>query len=218
MKHDFQYISKNDPKVKEVYKDILNMLYQVQELVRNKFTFSFTPIGSYSRNMITYDAKSNVGYDFDINIEVNDDEEEYSAEEIKTSIMDAFRKVVRNYGYTRVENSTRVITLKTVNRKSSRILHSCDFAIVYNGSEYGKPLQQYIRFNKENQTYQWCKQSKGYYMLSEKINWLKEHDYWQNLREYYLYKKDINTNPDNHSRTLFAMAVQEMCQKMGYYG
>ena len=62
MKHDFKYISKNDPKVKQAYQDLLETLYKVQGLVRDKFTFKFTPVGSYSRNMMTYDAKSNTGF------------------------------------------------------------------------------------------------------------------------------------------------------------
>lgn len=70
MQHDFHFISKKDPKVKKAYNDILNILKEVQDLVRKKFTFRFDVVGSYKRNMITYDAKSNVGYDFDFNIEV----------------------------------------------------------------------------------------------------------------------------------------------------
>lgn len=35
---------------------------------RSDFTFQYTFIGSSSRNMITYDAKSNIGFDFDVNI------------------------------------------------------------------------------------------------------------------------------------------------------
>lgn len=72
MQHDFHYISKDDPKVVKAYDDILNILREVQDLVREEFTFRFDVVGSYKRDMITFDAKSNVGYDFDIDIEVND--------------------------------------------------------------------------------------------------------------------------------------------------
>ena len=72
MQHDFHYIPKKDPKVKKAYEDIQSILKGAQDLVREEFTFRFDVVGSYKRNMITYDAKSNVGYDFDIDIEVND--------------------------------------------------------------------------------------------------------------------------------------------------
>ena len=216
IKHDFRYISKNDPSVKQAYQTLLEILYQMQNLVREKFTFQFTPVGSYPRNMITFDAKSKVGFDLDFNIEVNDDEENYTARQIKDILRNALNRIAGRYGYAHSEDSTRVITIKVIDRGDSRILYSCDFAIVYNYSEGGKPLQQYIHFNKATKTYLWCKQSDGYYMLPEKIAWLKKHKYWQELRDHYLYKKNINTNPNIHSRTLFAIAVHEMCQKKGY--
>ena len=52
--------------------------------------------------------------------------------------------------------------------------------------------------------------------FNEKIQWLKTNNYWNELREHYIYKKNINTEKNIHSRTLFAIAVQEMCQKYGY--
>lgn len=214
--HDFHYISKKEPMVKRAYQDLLKILPQVQDLVREKFTFKFTPVGSYPRNMITFDAKSNIGFDFDFNIEVNDDEENYTAKQIKDILRNALDRVAGKYGYGHAEDSTRVITIKVIDQGDSRILYSCDFAIVYNYSEDGKPQQQYIHFNKTTRTYSWCSQAKGYYMLPEKIEWLKENGYWQELRDYYLLKKNTNTNPDVHSRTVFAIAVHEMCQKKGY--
>lgn len=216
IKHDFRYISKNDPKVTQAYQDLLEILCQVQNLVREKFTFQFTPVGSYPRNMITFDAKSKVGFDLDFNIEVNDDEENYTAQQIKDILRNALDRIAGRYGYAHAEDSTRVITIKVIDRGDSRILHSCDFAIVYNYSEGGKPQQQYIHFNKTTRTYSWCSQAKGYYMLQEKIEWLKRNGYWQELRDYYIYKKNINKNPDIHSRTVFAIAVHEMSQKKGY--
>lgn len=217
MEHNFRYISKNDLKVKQAYQNLLEILYQVQDLVRDKFTFKFTPVGSYSRNMITYDANSNIGFDFDFNIEVNDGEEDYTPRQIKDTLRDALNQVARNYGYSYAEDSTRVITIKVIDHSSSRIVYSCDFAVIYNYSERGMPLQQYIHFNKGTQTYLWCKQSKGYFMLPKKIEWLKKHKHWQELRAYYLHKKNINTNSDIHSRELFAAAVHETCQRNGYY-
>ena len=210
MMHDFHYISKNDPQVKEVYSNLLNILYQAQDLVRDKFTFKFTPVGSYSRNMITYEANSNIGFDFDINIEVNDDDENYTAQQIRDTIRNALNKVIAKYGYSHA-------TIKVVDHCRARIVHSCDFAIIHNGSKNGKPMQQYIHFNKVTQTYLWCEQSQGYYMLPQKIEWLQKNGLWQELRDHYRHKKNLNTDPDVHSRTLFAITVQEMCQKHGYY-
>ncbi len=214
--YDFSYISKKDNQVQKSYNTIIDILCEVQDLTRDKFTFSFTPIGSYSRNMLTYDKKTNVGFDFDFNIEVNDDGEKFSAREIKRILINALNRVVIKYGYSYAEDSTRVVTIKKINYLCSCVEHSCDFAIVNNYIDKGYSRQEYIHFNKKTNQYYWCQQSKGYYKLPEKIQWLKTNNYWNELRDYYIYKKNINSDKNIHSRTLFAIAVQEICQKRGY--
>lgn len=210
--HDFCYVSKKE--AAPVKAELLDIIHEVQDIVRDDFTFQFTFIGSSSRNMITYDRKSNIGFDFDINIEVNDDDENYEPKEIRTIIRKALDKVARQYGYDYCEDSTRVLTIKKKDRPNSRIIHSCDFAIV-NNCEGGR--QQYIRYNKDHQTYTWEYQGCGFETLPDKIDWLNENGYWGNLRDYYIEKKNGNSNPQKHSRSIYAEAITEMCQKQGYF-
>lgn len=210
--HDFCYISKKD--ATKVKAELLDIIHEVQNIVRDKFTFQFTFIGSSSRNMITYDRKSNIGFDFDVNIEVNDAAENYKPKAIRTIIRETLDKVVRQYGYDYCEDSTRVLTIKKKDRPNSRIIHSCDFAIV-NNCNSGK--QQYIRYNKDHQTYTWENQGVGFETLSDKINWLNKNGYWGDLRDYYIEKKNGNSNPQKHSRSIYAEAITEMCQKHGYF-
>ena len=209
--HDFKYVTKNE--AKPIKDELYQLLYDVQDLVREDFTFKFTPIGSSSRNMITYDTKSNIGFDFDINIEVNDEDQNFGPDEIRTKIRNAINRVAYRYGYKNCEDSTRVLTIKKVNTFSCRIIHSCDFAIVYNCKD-GR--QQYIRFNKDNNYYSWEFQGKGFIGLDKKIDWLKKEKSWNEFLDYYILKKNKNDNPDKHSRSIFAESINEMCQKKGY--
>ena len=209
--HDFRYVTKKQ--AQPIKDELYQILYMVQDLVRDNFTFSFTPIGSSSRNMITCDAKSNIGFDFDINIEVNDDNEDFEPKEIRTIIRTAIDRVAPRYGYKNCEDSTRVLTIKKVDTSHSRIIHSCDFAIVYN---CGDGRQQYIRFNKDNNYYFWEYQGKGFVGLEKKMDWLKRENLWGDLQDYYIYKKNCNDNPDKRSRSIFAESINEMCQKNGY--
>lgn len=209
--HDFRYVTKKQ--AQPIKDELYQILYMVQDLVRDNFTFRFTPIGSSSRNMITCDAKSNIGFDFDINIEVNDDNEDFEPKEIRTIIRTAIDRVAPRYGYKNCEDSTRVLTIKKVDTSHSRIIHSCDFAIVYN---CGDGRQQYIRFNKDNNYYFWEYQGKGFVGLEKKMDWLKRENLWGELQDYYIYKKNCNDNPDKHSRSIFAESINEMCQKNGY--
>ena len=209
--HDFKYVTKNE--AKPVKEELYQILHEVQNIVRDYFTFSFTPVGSSSRNMITYDAKSNIGFDFDFNIEVNDDDQRFNPKEIRTILRNAIDRVAPRYGYKYCEDSTRVLTIKKVNTFSSRIIHSCDFAIVYNCKDGS---QQYIRYNKADNTYSWEYQGKGFVGLEKKIEWLKKKKLWGELRDYYIIKKNNNDDSDKHSRSIFAEAVNEMCMKNGY--
>ena len=170
--------------------ELLDIIHEVQDIVRDDFTFQFTFIGSSSRNMITYDRKSNIGFDFDVNIEVNDDDENYEPKEIRTIIRKALDKVARQYGYDYCEDSTRVLTIKK--RKNSRIIHSCDFAIVNN---CGGGRQRYIRYNKDHQTYTWEYQGGGFETLPDKIDWLNENGYWGSVTGLSKKRKSTNNNP-----------------------
>ena len=204
---DFEYVTKKE--YLPVKKELIELINLVQDEVRNYFTFRFDFIGSASRNMITRDNDSNVGYDFDVNIEVNDDN--YSAKELKNIIMQGFNKHAKKFSYDYCEDSKRVITIKVKDKRNSKILHSCDFAIVNNyvDSE-GYDHQQYVYFNKNQNTYEWQEQPQGFYMLDEKIEWIKDNGYWQEVRERYLDNKNANNNPNKKSRSIFAETVAQV--------
>lgn len=212
-RHDFQYVTKKEAApFKEKIRELLCL---VQDEVRKYFTFSFEAVGSSSRNMITCDRKDNIGFDFDFNIEPNDPENKYDAYKMRNIIYEAIRKHSGQFGYTRIEDSTSVITIKAVDHRHKKIKYSCDFAIVYNYKKNGKKIQQYIRYNKERNTFYWENRGKGFY-IERKINWLKKNRRWTELREYYLLKKNKNCDPNKHSRSILAESVNEMYER--YHG
>ena len=108
--YHFKYVTKTE--ARKVRKILENLVYEVQDEVRDNFTFQYCFIGSSARTMITYDPATNIGFDFDVNLEVNDNEEQYLAKEIRQTLERAFQKVYGKYGYTRFENSKRVFTIK----------------------------------------------------------------------------------------------------------
>lgn len=214
--YHFEYVPKSQ--TVPIKKELISIIHAVQDILRNEFTFRYDFVGSAKRNMITQDVKSNIGFDFDVNIEINDDDEEFTPQEIKHKIKNALDQVAPRYGYSFAEDSTRVLTIKQKNIFLSKINHSCDFAIVYNYvDKNGKPRQQYILYNKKVNRYTWEEQKQGYYLLPEKAEWIKDNGYQQDLRAWYLSKKNTNTDPNKRSRNLYADAVHEICQKYGYY-
>lgn len=79
--HRFEYVLKSEwfP----VKQELLNIIQKLQEQVRDRFTFQYHFVGSSQRNMITRDRNTNVGFDFDVNLEVNDPNEQYSPKQIR---------------------------------------------------------------------------------------------------------------------------------------
>lgn len=209
--YHFKYVTKAE--LAPFKKELIELIHLVQNDVRDDFTFQYEFIGSVSRNMVTFDPQSNTGFDFDVNLFVNDDEEDYKPGEIKHILMDAFNKHARKYRYDFCEDSTRVFTIKVKDKKNSKILHSCDFAIVNN---YGENQQEYIRFNKPH-NYAWVEQPDGFYQLPDKIEFCKENGLWTDVRNLYLDKKNNNTVKGKKSRSIFAETVHQICQQNGYY-
>lgn len=212
--YPFEYVPESQ--TKPVKKELLEIIHAVQNLLREKFTFRFDFIGSSARNMITQDVRSNIGFDFDVNIEVNDPKNTYSAEKLRHLIRNALDRVAPRYGYSFAEDSTRVLTIKKKNTFLSRIEHSCDFAIVNNYTdEDGIHRQEYIRYNKQARRYVWEIQPAGYRQLIEKADWLRRHGYWDEVKLLYLEKKNYNTDPSKRSRALYVETVNEICMRHG---
>ena len=210
----YEYVTKEDA---AYYKKMfLDIIHETQDLLRDEFTFSYDFIGSSARNMITCDFSTNKGFDFDVNLHINDDDDdEYSPEELKHMIMNAINRVARPKGYEYCEDSTRVITLKKKYPWNNNVEYSCDFAIVYDWTDNGKKRQQYIRFQKNQNNYAWVDQTKGY-DLEDKVQWIKSKGLWNEVRRIYLYKKNHNTVPDKRSRSLYAETINEVAKKSGY--
>ena len=215
--HNFESVQKKE--WKPIKDELSVIIHKLQSEVRNDFTFQYHFVGSSKRKMITCDRNANTGFDFDVNIEVNDPNEDYSAEEIRNILRKGLDKVTNPYGYPTfgydyTEDSTRVLTIKVKDRVNSCILHSCDFCIIY---ECDDERQQYIRYNKKQHSYSWEYQPKGYYDIPDKMEWIKKHGLWQQVRDIYLYKKNTNTDDNKKSRSVFSETIHQVCQQNGYY-
>lgn len=206
---NYVYVTKKE--YLSVREQLFDLIKMVQDEVRNEFTFSFKIIGSAARNMITCDFGTNVGFDFDVNLYVNDDDQNYTASEIRQIIKRGFDKHSCKFNYDYVEDSKRVLTIKVKDRDKSKILHSCDFAVVYDDKDEG--TQQYIHFNKKQNTYEWQFQPNGFYQIEERIQYLKEYNLWQEVRYDYLRRKNSNTVLHKKSRSLFAETINNLYHK-----
>ena len=207
--YHFKYVTKAE--ARKVRENLEKLVHEVQDEVRDNFTFRYYFIGSSARNMITYDPTTNIGFDFDVNLEVNDNAGQYSAKKVRQTPEHAFQKAYRKYGYTHFENSKRVFTIKGYNMNSGKVEHSCDVAIVNNFiDEEGIEGQEYIAFDKIRGSYSWEMQTKGF-ELREKEDFLRKRQAaWDAVRARYLKKKNTNRDKSKHSRSLYAETIKEI--------
>ena len=219
--YNYEYVTREQSQ--PVKNNLIEIINEVQILVKSDFTFRFDFVGSSSRNMITCDFSQNIGFDFDVNIEVNDRNDVFSAKGIKEKLMGAFNKIINkntNYNidffnyYSNCENSTRVFTIKVKDQQNSRIIHSADFCIVNHYEVDGEEFEEYIRYIKKNDVYVWNRQSDGFKNLDERIDLIKSNNRWNDVRVLYLEKKNYNVDKDKKSRSLFAEAVKEVCDRL----
>nr|WP_297708245.1 hypothetical protein [uncultured Butyrivibrio sp.] len=209
--HHFDYVTAKEAKP---YRDsIIKMTNELQDRIRERFTFQYYFIGSSSRNMITYDVKSNVGFDFDINYAINDENQNYGPDEIHRIIYNELQRIFMKYDFNRIEESTRVITLKKVDIWSSKVLYSCDIALVNDYEDDNGYHQEYIRFNKKNHSFLWAEQPAPYY-LEEKAEKIKASHRWNEVRNVYLDRKNNNDDSHKKSRALYAEAVHEVFMRI----
>lgn len=206
MEHDFVYADKEE--VKEVRQLLLEIIHKVQDELSEQegITFQYRIVGSAKRNMITYDRKSNIGFDFDINLYVNDYGDYDDEPEVLRRILRlTFDRIARGYGYSYCEDSTSVLTIKRINTFRSCILHSFDFCIISN-----QEPDYYIRFDKKANNYVWAKRKADLKEIDEKAKWLKVNGKWSEVREHYLYLKDNNDNKYRKSISIYKETISNL--------
>lgn len=211
--YNFEYVSKEE--WLPVRDDLFEIIHKVQHEVSQHFTFQFCLVAGCARNMITRDRESNTGFDFDVNIEINDPERLYSPRKIRNILRAAFDKVTHPDGFQSVwygfaEDSVRTLTVKVKDRANSNIVHRYDFCIVTTDD---KGHQKYIRYNTTHRKYTWEYQTKDNAELPEKIKWIEKQGLWWQVRSRYLYKKNRNKDPNKLSRSIFAETVDEIWEK-----
>ena len=128
--------------------------------------------------------------------------------------MTALSSISWQYGFSCSKDSTSVITIKKVDTFNSRILYSCDFAIVNNYKDKnGNPHQQFVYFNKTRNEYYWRERSKEYCHIKEKEIKIKEAGMWNEVRKVYLDKK-CRFSYQKKSRALYAETINEVFARM----
>ncbi len=204
----YEYVDEKE--YSPVRAEIESIIKKVQDVVRDVMTFQFTLLGSGASHLITRIKGGNQGFDFDYNLEIQKATNDLWNDQgkIKERLIDAFRKVLVNTQYKNPENSTSVLTIKFIDQKNKKILHSADFAITKTSRENDQ--HYYLKYNKPNNKYIW--ELRGRLNdISYKVSEIRKYNYWGILEEIYLEKKNKNYN-DKRSYSLYLESINETYQ------
>ena len=212
---EYEYVTKKE--YIPVKKELEVIIRKVQKIMKTyeNISFYYELIGSGKRHLITRLKKGNTGFDFDYNLVIETPTDFiWKAKAVKMGFIRAFNKALAGTKYKKAEDSASTITIKVVDTNNSKIIHSCDFAIVYYINKDLNEGYKYIRNNKNGKyTFEVRKVSINLYNKIEKIV-----SYWENgwniIRDEYLIVKQSNKDIDKHSFVLFLEAVNNVYNQM----
>lgn len=206
----YEYVPKGE--YTPVREKLEQIILEIQEAMKPEYTFQFVLIGSGRKKLITREKGSNKGFDFDYNFVLQKVKKGYdNVKSTRENFFNIIQDIASNYGY-QIEDSKTAITIKLVDRKNSKIIHSCDIGIVRNSIDRNSDeFQEIIVRDKNYQfpVYKWNRRphSKNY---SYKLRNIEAAGIWQELRDEYLKLKNNNKDKDKKSFQLFIEAINNV--------
>ena len=208
---EFEYVTRAE--YQPVRKELEDIIHRAQKYLREKYNISFQYrlVGSGKKHLITRVKDGNKGYDFDYDLILPNHGENIncSNKALKERFLEAFQYAVEGTDYKSPENSTSVITIKNVDRRESRILYSCDFAIIYYPTDNSDDGYMYLK-NWKNGTYSFEIRELSRKAEQKRSAILAYPDGWNCIREEYLKVKNNNRDPDKRSSVLYLEAINNV--------
>ena len=204
----FEFVSKSELNpVKIKVEEIINLLQDAMRVLGVTFTFKL--VGSGGKHLVTRVVNGNTGFDFDYNLGIKKDGD-LSDRELRLKVKSQLESILSGTGYSTVSSGKQSMTFKFVDYENSRVIHSCDFAIVNDyEDENGDSIQEILIWQRENDTYVWNKRpfAKNH---SDKLSNLKANGLWQEVKEEYLKIKNNNQDNEKKSFSLFFEAINNV--------
>ncbi|MBI9008661.1 MAG: hypothetical protein JEZ05_01405 [Tenericutes bacterium] len=210
----FEYVSKAE--LKPAKEQVEKLIRDLQKNLREEnVTFDPKLIGSGGKNLVTRVVGGNTGFDFDYNFVIQKDAD-LSPKDLKLLFIQELQNIIENTQYSNVSNGKQSMVIKVVDKKNSRILHGCDFAIVNEYNDDDDQFNQEILVrNKTTDVYTWNEKpsAKNY---TYKVSNLKANGLWNEVRGEYLKLKNNNNDEGKKSFTLFYEAVNNVYSRYNW--
>lgn len=200
----------NQKQVRELTAWCMDILHEVQNEVKDYFTFDIRLIGSGDKRLVT--QNENEAFDLDYNIILQKDKKGLldNPKQIKEIFVKRFQNVLQKYvsNYYHVCDSTSVITAKIVS--NNKLSFSFDVAIIVEGDN-----GYFYRLINDKNTgrYIWnqVKKSASY---MERFKVVKDSGQWIKFKERYLQLKNMHLSrrDDVKSFSIFLETLNEFCR------
>ena len=206
MKRNFEFVTRREyTPVRELFESII---CDLQKELKGIVTFQFQLIGSGRRKLVTRESGSNKGFDFDYNLNIQKDFKK-SDTNLRLRVFEALQRLKRQYCIDRLSQGEHAITIKYIDKENSRVVYSCDLAVVRDRMTKKSGLvQEILLYDKELSRYAWKirENSENHF---EKLVDIEAGSLWSELREEYLKLKN-NDQQGKESYQLFIEAINNI--------
>jgi hypothetical protein len=204
----YEFVPKSELNpVKDQVEVIINALQDSMRVFGVTFTFKL--VGSGGKHLVTRVVNGNTGFDFDYNLGIQK-EGDLSAKDLRLKVKRELERILQGTGYSTVSSGKQSMTFKFIDHDNSRIVHSCDFALVNDYvDDVGDSIQEILIWQREDDTYIWNKRpyAKNH---SDKLSNLKANGLWQEVKDEYLKIKNNNQDREKKSFSLFFEAINNV--------
>ena len=168
----------------------LDVIHDVQKIVKDYFTFDIRLIGSGEKRLVTQDENGVFDLDYDLIIQRDKKELLNNPKAIKQVFINAFNDAMRRRisNYNHVYDSTSVIRSNIL--LNNEISFSFDVALLVKADN-----DSYYRIINDKGTgnYIW-NQVRGSKNYLERFQIIKQQGHWEDFKERYLYLKNFHYN------------------------
>lgn len=212
----YEYVKKSE--YQPVRLELEEIIRKVHHYMRTnyKLTFQHKLIGSGNRHLVTREKGGNKGFDFDYNFIIPPPGEDYywKADVIKNQFTEALKFALKGTKYSKIQDSTSSITIKVVERTNSRILHGCDFAIIYYSEDEDFNGYYYLKNWKKQKRYSFEQRISSIY-IDEKLDVILSYENgWNMIRDEYIKLKNRNRDINKRSFILYLEAVNNIYNQL----
>ena len=205
---EYEFVNRSE--YSPVKQELEEIIRRAQKFLQKKYqlSFQYQLIGSGKRHLITRIKDGNKGYDFDYNLILPT--ASYKAKNIKDRFREAFDEAVKGAKYKCPEDSTSALTIKVVDQKTKKILHSCDLAIIYyRDDEDADEGYMFLKNHKDGHyTFEIRARSRNADGKLDEI--LEYQNGWNWIRDEYLKLKCRNKDENKHSFDLYLESIHNV--------